>query len=835
MSRFAFLPRISHRRVPLLGTSSAVSPVYVRHCLFQAVAHGWQCVRRSVRFVLAAGVLWLSCFALVRAEQPLYEQEPYDQITLDAANNNEVVKIKPLDLPNRMPQPKGRPTDKLVVRRLDKPDKEYTVLWRNIAKLELFEELILKKANALSADGRFDLAYDYFVYLEANKSNLPGLDKAIDAYLFDEAKACHNNGQDDGALALLRELHDRNPRRPGLDKTMGGVTDKLVDSYVKEQNYPAARILLRNLAADYSEHPVVTQWRDRLSQQAAPMLVEANKAADSGQWSKAADLTRQVAAIWPDLPGARELALIIHRKYPRVVVGVGTLSADVAPNRLDDWTVRRTSRLLFRTLTEFVGASTEGGKYDCPVGEVSTADQGRRLAIQLKPGIGWAQGNATLTNSDVARRLLAMADPNNSAYRIDWADLMTAVSTRDVYNLDVELRRPHVRPEAMLQIVLTPRGASAKPGEPPPINGPFVVQSRSPRETVFAANPQYFAAEAGQPKEVVERRYPSTAKAVEALKRGEIHMLDRLNPWTLTALRADSHLIVQPYALPLVHCLIPNIRRPLMADRTFRRALAYGIYRQGILQQMLGGVDVPGCVVTSSPFPLGIDPSDPMGYASDESIDPRPYEPRLTIALANVTLKNYLDAKKKADTPKADTPKADTEKADAKKGDPKKPAKEKLPPLILAYPPDEIAAAACASIQKQLKLVDIAVELRVLDGPMPSRVPDDVDLLYAELPMWEPLVDARRVLGEDGISGGCSPYMTLALRQLDEAVDWKQVRDCLHTVHRISYDDAAILPLWQLVEFFACHDSIRGVAAKPVSLYQNVEQWRPPFQYPSDK
>jgi ABC-type transport system substrate-binding protein len=280
----------------------------------------------------------------------------------------------------------------------------------------------------------------------------------------------------------------------------------------------------------------------------------------------------------------------------------------------------------------------------------------------------------------------------------------------------------------------------------------------------------------------------------------------------LTALRADSHLIVQPYALPLVHCLIPNIHRPLMADRTFRRALAYGIYREGILQQMLGGVAVPGCAVTSGPFPRGIDPGDPMGYAYDDSIEPRPYEPRLAIALANLALKNYIDA----------------QKLDAKKV-------KKLPTLILAHPPDEIATAACASIQKQLRMCDITIELRAISGPLPARVPDDVDLLYAELPMWEPLIDARRVLGEEGISGGCTSYMTLALRQLDEAVDWKQVRECLHAVHRISYNDAAILPLWQLVEHFVCHDSLQGVAPRRVSLYQNVEGWRPPFQYPAEK
>ena len=377
--------------------------------------------------------------------------------------------------------------------------------------------MILNKADELSAAHDFETAYDYFVYLETNKPNLPGLGKAIEASLYEEAKACQLNGQYDAALALLRELHERNRRRPGLDKALGRTTDELAALYEKDQNYPAIRVLLRNLANDYPEHPVVAKWREHLSRQAAPLLAEANKAADAGQWSKAAELTRQVAAIWPELPGARELALIVHRKYPRVVVGVGSLSADVAPNRLDDWTVRRTSRLLFRTLTEFAGASTEGGKYDCPVGEISTADQGRRLSIQLKPKIGWAQGNATLTNSDVARRLLAMADPNNSAYRIDWADLMMAVSNRGVYNLDVELRRPHVRPEAMLQIVLTPRGASPKPGEPPPTNGPFTVQSRSPQRNRFRRQPALFRRR-GRPAEG-NRRTPLSYRSPRPSRR----------------------------------------------------------------------------------------------------------------------------------------------------------------------------------------------------------------------------------------------------------------------------------------------------------------------------
>jgi ABC-type transport system substrate-binding protein len=760
---------------------------------------------------LTTSVLWLSFVAALRADVPLYDQEPYDEVTLDAANSNEVVKIQPLKTLNRQPPPRGNPTEKLVVRTVKEPDKEYAILWKSITKVELFEQLVLNKAMELVGDKRFDEAYDYFTWLERNKSDTPGLGKAVENALYEEAKDSHRRQQYDGALALLRELHQRNPRRPGLDVALGRATDELVKRNVKAENYPAARMLLQNLAADFPEHPLVRQWRDRLIQQATPILADAQAAVNAGQWSKAGELTRRLAVLWPDLPGARELARTVHRNYPRVVVGVSALAGDAVPNRLDDWATRRTSRLLYRTLAEFAGPSTEGGKYDCPMGQFSLQGLNRRLAIKLKPNIGWADGTATLTNTDVARRLLAMADPTDPGYRVDWADLLMAASTSGVYGIEVEFRRPHVRPEAMLQIVLTPRGAATKAGEPPPLNGPFVVASRSQDDLILTGNTHYFAAQKGQPKEIVEHHFPNINAAIAALKRGDVLVLDRINPWNVPAIRGERDLVVQSYAAPLVHCLIPNLRRPLPADRNFRRALLYGIARQAILQQMLGGGEVPGCAVISGPFPQGVDASDPMGYAYDDTVEPRPYEPRLAAALSNVTLKNYCKARNIQE---------------------KKP---KLPTLILAHPNDEIAIAASASIQKQLKLVDIPVELRKIDGPMPTKVPDDVDLLYVELPMWEPLVDARRILGEDGMTGGCSPFMTLALRQLDEAVDWSQVRDSLHRVHHIAFDDSAVLPLWQLIECFAYNQSLRGVAARPVSLYQGVEQWRPPFQYPAEK
>jgi MarR-like DNA-binding transcriptional regulator SgrR of sgrS sRNA len=773
---------------------------------------------RLLQVCATAALVVLFCLAPARAATPLYEEEPYDQVVLDAANNHAVLKVKPLDPPNRQLPVRHKPDEKLVVHLLDKPDAAYEVAWRSIAKIEPFEQLLLDKAGALVADGKFDEAYDYFKFLEQNRPNAPGLGKSMEEYLYEEAKQSHRVQRYDEALALLKELHRRNPQRPGLDKALGVTTDKLIDQYATAKDYAAARALLRGLAAEYADHPVVAQWEQRLKEQAAGLLAKAQAAADAGRLPEAAALSRDLTELWPQLPGARELALAIHRRYPRVVVGVATSAAELAPNRSDDWAGRRSARLVYRTLTEFAGPGSEGGKYDCPMGSIAAESLGRRLVVQIKPGIHWAQGSATLTGPDLSRRLLAMADPDDAAYSVDWAELLAAVSVRGLYGVEADLRRPHVRPEAMLSIVplASPlplgEGQGVRADHPLPANGPFQMPSRGERETTYTNNPQYFAAQAGQPKELVERRYASFTRAIAALKRGEIQAIDRLNPWNLAAARNEKTMVVEPYAMPLVHCLIPNLRKPLTADRTFRRALAYGIHRKAILDQMLAGAEAPGCRVTSSPFPVGTGVNDPIGYASDETIEPRPYDPRLTIALAGVALKTFTASQKEQG----------------------KEAK-KMPRLTLAYPPGEVAQAACASIKRQLELVGIPLDLRALQGPLPRRIPDDVDLLYAELAIWEPAVDARRVLGETGPAGGCSPYMGLALRQLDAAADWSQVGQRLRQIHRIAYEEASVIPLWQLTEHFAYQAGLKGIAANPVSLYQTVEHWRPTFQYPTEK
>ena len=776
----------------------------------------------SSTIVVAIVFVLLVWPAPLLAQERLFEQVPFDQITLDKANNGAVLRVQRLELPDgRLPED-PRPTDKLVVRLLEQPEPAYEILWRSIEKVELFEQLVLKKANELVTAGKLDEAYDYFKFLEEDYPKVPELAASIEDYLYAEAKASASAGHFDAALAILRELHRRNPKRSELEKALGVSTEKLLEKYVGGDDYSSARQLLRNLGEVFPQHAIVAKWEGRFKEEAGAKLDEARKALDAGELRKAGAAARRLVHVWPTLPEAKELLEQIHQKHPRVVVGVGVPAVACRTEWPDDWASRRSGRLLYRTLCEFTGPGPEGGMYRCPVGQVQIAEGpvqgeritelGRRLAFEIKPDVRISADGAILTGLHVSRRLLTLADPADPAYRVDWAELLAAVAVRDVFHVDVDLRRTHVRPEAFLQTTLFPP-VDSNDSEPPRDSvGPYMVHSRTEGEVCYLPNEHYFATSPGQPKEIVERYFRGGSEAIRALLRGQIDVLDRVNPWDLQRVRSAKDLVVERYAAPLVHCLIPNVRKPLLSRRAFRRALVYGIHRGAILDRLTGGEKLPGCQVISGPFPPGIEYGGPLGYAYDEGIEPRSYEPRLAIALAELTVKEVAAAEKK-------------------KGKPWKT----MPKLVLAHPPHEIARTACIAIRHQLGLIGIPIVLKELPPPAAVQISDENDLVYAELAVWEPVVDARRVLAADGLSGGCSPYMSLALRQLDEAVDWRQVRDKLRQIHRIAHHDVAVVPLWQLTDYFAYHRSLGDVGAGPVSLYQNVEQWRPAFRHPAEE
>ena len=82
------------------------------------------------------------------------------------------------------------------------------------------------------------------------------------------------------------------------------------------------------------------------------------------------------------------------------------------------------------------------------------------------------------------------------------------------------------------------------------------------------------------------------------------------------------------------------------------------------------------------------------------------------------------------------------------------------------------------------------------------------------------------ILGPNGIASGLeNAYLDAALRDLDTATNWKDVRSRLAVVHEIASHELPVIPLWQSVNYFAYRTTIRGIGDSPVTLYQNASQW----------
>ena len=178
------------------------------------------------RTILAACFLALA--ATARADEaPLYQQEPYDTITLDDANRNAELKVRPLDLPDRRVPAKPNPTAELEIRLLDRPRTVYKVAWGNIVAVELFEDRVLAEAEGLVAAKKLDAAYPYYDFLERRYPKMPALAASYAKYLMAGARESFIKGNYEECLALSWELYRRDPNFKGAATAILRADDKL--------------------------------------------------------------------------------------------------------------------------------------------------------------------------------------------------------------------------------------------------------------------------------------------------------------------------------------------------------------------------------------------------------------------------------------------------------------------------------------------------------------------------------------------------------------------------------------------------------------------------------
>ncbi len=745
------------------------------------------------------------CSAQEAAKTRLFEREPYDLLKLK--DTEKPLRIKPLPPVERRGSDATKRTGMLTIRLMDAPDTPYEVAWASIEKIDFFERMVLAEAEPLVESDKFDEAYDYFKYLQEEHPQTPGLAQLQDRYLWREATMWRKSGDNEQCFALLVELLARNPNYDRLEAALTETTLSLLDAAMEKEDYAVARAHARALRERFPSSSTSTVAEERLKQLAAAAVSAARDHVAGNHMADAYQQAERALRIWPDEARAKALLIELSKLYPRVVVGVTSPALEHVAGGFADRGAWRRAQLTGMRLVELRGYGPDGTEYDSPVAQIEQTDLGRKLVITLRPGTRWSIDGPELTGSEVARSLLGFARPESPGYRPELTELLAGVSVQEVYRVECELTRPFVKPLALLEVDLTPGY-----GEQGAL-GAYLPAAAQESERRFELNPSSSAA-VGMPREIVEREYPDSQQALAALRNGQVTVLDRVNPWDLATLRAEQSFRVEPYATPTLHVLVPNRNRPLMSNRNFRRALVYGIDRQAMLEKLIWrGPVPPGSRVISGPFPAGAATDDPRGYAYNNQVAVRPYDPRLALTLIGVA--------RLAIAP----PDMGTIEMEA--------AARKPVPLRMAIPASDVARLAAKSIARQWKALGIDLELVEYGSDATREVFQVCDLVYRELMVREPVVEARRLLGSDGALGSSNAYLDLALLRLLESDNSVASRNRLRELHRLAAEDATLLPLWQLVDHFAYHESLAGVGSQPVSLYQHVRSWRPSPRLPT--
>jgi hypothetical protein len=740
-------------------------------------------------------VLAHSGLAQEQAKQPVIDQVPFDRVTLNEANQKAVIDVQLLDFPERkVPDP--LPTSgTLLLRRLSDPSTLYEVAWTDIAKVELYEQLVLHEAGQFVSEGKLDEAFRSLSFLHENYPNLTGLNELTEQYLQRDAKAAFDKGRYNESLAILAALYDLNPQRPGTARAVEAISNRWINERLADRDFAAARGILDSLGGQFPNLQLtnVAAWRQKFAEGAEKQLEAARQAIAAGDPATARRAIQRALAILPDSPAADELLAELKKRAPQIAVGVSQRAYAPNSSGLQSWADERVARLTNPRFVELVQIGPEGGEYVCRWAETKSDDSGLRLELKFNE----SARQLGITPDAMALQLLRMADSNSPEYRGDFANVFASAEIVDGESLAINWRYAYVKPEALLQFSL----AKLQITEGEPIAYSATTDPDTPTLATYRRG-----ADASAPA-ISEQLSPTEQQALDLLRKGDLDVIDQVPPWLLAQVKQVPGVAVGTYRMPTVHVLLLNYENPLLVRREFRRALCYAIDRPRLVAEILAGKEAtPGFRALSGPLLAGVTVNDVLGYAYKPDLQPLPYEPRLAVVLAT-------------------TARTTLAKQALIKAGKKNPTVDELPkpePLVLLHPSDPVARTMCGVIKKQLDAVGIPVEL----NEQSSADDSPWDLRYAELCMWEPVIDARQLLGPGGLAGRSTPAMNLALRELDKSTNWSDARTRLQRIHQLAYDDLPVIPLWQTINYFAYRDSVTGISRDPVSLYQDVSEWQ---------
>jgi len=731
----------------------------------------------------------------------LLDEEPFDVVTLTKEASGRSVKVAPIDFPNRRVPTNVKEGEKLAVTILLFPTRRYEVAWKDVAKVWLYEQMILERAKGLVSERNYGEAFEHLNFLMVNYPQTPGLSSLRQEFLIESAADLLKQKRLPHALAVLEELQKTFPnyQRERVRGLITTVSNELVQTYFDRKDLATAKTMIARLDKDYKSDPlpVVEKWKGKFLELANESRDRAMQLREQKDYLGARREAKRMLEIEPEIEGGKELLRDLLKEYPIARVAVFQQADQPDTAALANWPAFRSGQLIAKPLFEFRGTGAEGGQYRFSLGSFQQSDDQFEIDISIQnAGTGGVPNSLVLSQSLLRRATIGKPD-----YSPGWASIFDSVSVSGPERLKLRFRRPHVLPQAFLQWPIERVDSNSGP---PGVLYKLKGDQGPVRRFEWAPTTQ--SAEF-QPMEIQEILYKDPNEAINDFLRGDIEVIDRLFPADARRLRGAAvarSVTVENYALPTVHMLVPRRSNPYLDDREFRRALLYAINREAILKgEILGGGEAAQSQVISGPFPRGAIDTDPIAYAYNTSVDNLAYDPRLAKVLMLITNnKLRMSAEKKGEKPPP------------------------MPRLTLGVPNYEAARVAGQAIIEQWKLIDVPADLVILDRVPGPKEDSPVDILYLTASVWEPATDAERLFGIGAPAETNNQFIVQTLAQLSSARNWIQVRQGCQDLHALVAAHLPILPLWQVGESFAYRSELVGVAQKPLGLYQDIQKWR---------
>lgn len=296
------------------------------------------------------------------------------------------------------------------------------------------------------------------------------------------------------------------------------------------------------------------------------------------------------------------------------------------PVTSNDMIALRVSELLFNGL---VGINERQEVVPELAERWDVSDDGRTYTFYLRKDVTWHQreGEALVpfTADDVIFTYNIMMHPRTVTPLKVRYEFIESAAALDKYTVKFTLKRPILNALAKFSFKVIPHHGPKNtefltredPFTHSPIGtGPFKLKTVSAdREVILEANENYFK---GRPhlNKLVAKPFADQNIMSQALLYNAIDMIVLVNPRAIPEVQGDKRFVLTPYNALSYSFFAYNMRNTLLADKRVRKAFAYAVNREEMLNSFFNG---QGTIV-SGPFAPG-------SWAYNLDVAPLPYDP----------------------------------------------------------------------------------------------------------------------------------------------------------------------------------------------------------------